>query len=52
MEDGYLNESLCDIFSTRERAERDKTERANRRGKEFRRKWDINYTVQEWEIQE
>lgn len=51
-ETGYETLDLCDIFTTKERANRDKTERENKLGKTMCKYWGISFQVSEWEVQE
>ena len=49
---GYLCRDLCDIFTTRDRANLDLEERVARLGKATMKRWGIKYEVQCWEVQE
>ena len=51
-DNGYEEHNLCDIFSTKARAELDAEERCNKISKRVKRKWGISYQVSEWEVQE
>lgn len=51
-DNGYEEHNLCDIFSTKARAEQDADTRRNKLPKRVQRKWGISFQVSEWEVQE